>query len=170
MKGGISLPILTEPISLDHVFRIKIDIKQTTNPLAFPLAKSESLTKWGYRNTLAFHLSLKRNVYLNQINIQRETSGLRYFACKICCLHSDAFPQRHFCFLFCLLQQRQGGKCIPVLKSNKSSLLFRVLNKIKHPSLFLRLSPENKKKKAEIPTTPLHHLQNATFISFASSH
>lgn len=40
----------------------------TTKPLAFPLAKSESLTNPGYGKPTAFHFSLKRNVYLNQLS------------------------------------------------------------------------------------------------------
>lgn len=40
----------------------------TTKPLAFPLAKSEPLTNPGYGKPTAFHFSLKRNVYLNQIS------------------------------------------------------------------------------------------------------
>lgn len=104
-----------------------------TKPLAFPLAKSERLMERVWTHA-ALHFSLKRNVYLNQINIQRETSDLRSFAYKSCCLHSYAFPQGDTCFLFCLLQQRQGEKCIPVLKSNKSS-------QIKHPFPRLLHSP-----------------------------
>lgn len=149
-----------------------MDIKQTTKPLAFPLAKSGSLTQWGYGTTLASHLSLKRNVCLNQVNIQREASGLHYLlARKTGCLHSYAFPQRDTCFLFCLLQQRQGGKRTPVLKSNKSSLLFGALNKIKHPSLFLLLSPENNNnKKSKNTYYSFAPSPKAIFISLASSH
>lgn len=90
----------------------------------------------------------------------RETSDLLDFAYKSCCLHSYAFPERHFCFLFCLSQQRQGEKCIPVLKSNKSSLLFRVLNQIKHPCFFLLLSTEHfKDSRNTYYSSLLHHLK-----------
>lgn len=151
-KAEISLNILIEPVGscvLDEIY-----LKQTwQNPCVSFAQVRTSDGKEQWKHT-AFHFSLKRNVYLNQINIQRETSDLRCFAYKSCCLHSYAFPQGDTCFLFCLLQQRQGGKCIPVLKSNKSSLLFRVLNQIKYPPFFLLPSPEHR-KVAEIPTTRL---------------
>lgn len=135
------------------------------------LYPSQNLWLNGTWTHTALHFSLKRNVYLNQINNQRESSALHRSAYKSCCLPSYAFPTgRHFGFLFCLLQQRQGGKCIPVLKSNKSSLLFRVLNQIKHPSFGLLPSPENE-KVAEIPTTGISASSgNVIVISFACSH
>lgn len=90
----------------------------------------------------------------------KETSALLDFAYKSCCLQLCLSTERHFCFLFCLSQQRQGEKCIPVLKSNKSSLLFRVLNQIKHPCFFLLPSTEHfKNSRNTYYSSPLHHLQ-----------
>lgn len=75
----------------------------------------------------ALHFSLKRNVYLNQINNPRETSDFCSSACKSYCLHSQASPPGDtFVSRFVSYNKDKGGKCIPVLKSIKSSLLFRV--------------------------------------------
>lgn len=74
MKGGISLPIFTEPMSLDHVFCIKwMWNSQQTPCISFSQAGiSDPVGVW---NHIAFHLSLKRNVYLHQVNLRREASG-----------------------------------------------------------------------------------------------
>lgn len=57
-------------------------------------SQARTSDRWGCGTTLAFHLSLKRNVCLNQVSIQREASGLHGLAGKIGRLHSYALPQR----------------------------------------------------------------------------
>lgn len=63
----------------------------------------------------------------------------------------------------------KGKKCIPILKSNKSSLLFRILNQIKQASFFLLLPQKIKKQQKYLLLASFSLLQNVV-ISFASSH
>lgn len=59
----------------------------------------------------------------------------------------------------------KGKKCIPVLKSNKSSLLFRILNQIKQPSFFCLLPQKIKKQQKYLLLASFSLLQNVV-ISF----
>lgn len=140
--------------------------RNTTKPLAFPLAKSEPLTNPGVRKHTAFHFSLKRNVYLNQINIQRETLDLCYFAYRSCCLHSYAFPQRDTFVSSFVSYNKDRGKTHSCFEKQQVITSFQGIKPNKTP-FFLSNASRRKEKKSSKNTyysTALHHLQ--TLSSF----